>query len=584
MLKDLTRADWLNILGLPVERIPEVLIVRGTRNFRSRYRAMLPFFDNVLEVGTPNGIIEDVLIGDVRGRPIGFACVYGASMASEVVHIFGVLGTRAVIQIGNCGALADDLGAGDLFVADRAYCGEGAARYYKSDGDWVAASPKLLRSRTLTGLGPGKCRTGAIYTTAALFAESEADVERWFQEGFAAVDMETAATYAVAEHFGMDRVSIMYGFDNPRRREHLLLSDTEKDANRTAGNERMTRLALDLAVEIGAGGESGAAPASSGRHRESRQMIGHVALLVRDYDEAIDFFTRRLRFVLIEDTPVSESKRWVLVGPPDRSGTALLLARAATPEQESRVGNQTGGRVFLFLHTDDFWRAYHEMRSRGVAFAEEPRREAFGTVAVFFDLYGNRWDLVQSLNASTAGKGSMDVVLCPMADLTDAERVGGAALGQAVYPPEVAVAWPGRHLEWSAHQWGVFVRAGDGALVCFVGIVVRSALHDGVPVRVGGIGGVKTHPQFRRQGLASRAIGRAIEFFREQPDVAFGVLVCEPHLLDYYGRLGWQEFSGRLLVTQRGEPSEFTLCRVMTLGVRSEGPITGTIDLCGPPW
>jgi catechol 2,3-dioxygenase-like lactoylglutathione lyase family enzyme len=126
------------------------------------------------------------------------------------------------------------------------------------------------------------------------------------------------------------------------------------------------------------------------------QTIGHVALLVRDYDEAIAFFTTRLRFVLIEDTPLGEGKRWVLVAPPGTGGTALLLARAATPEQESRIGNQTGGRVFLFLHTDDFWRDYHEMKSRGVTFTAEPRREEYGTVGVFLDLYGNKWDLVQS--------------------------------------------------------------------------------------------------------------------------------------------------------------------------------------------
>jgi purine-nucleoside phosphorylase len=254
MLKDLTRADWLKILGLPGSRVPAALIVRGTRNLRSRYSAMLPHFDNVLEVGTPNGIIEDVLVGDVAGRPVGFACVYGASMASEVVHIFGALGTRAVIQIGNCGALADGFGAGDLFVPERAYCGEGAARYYKPGAACVEASPNLLRSRTLSALQPGECRSGAIYTTAALFAEGEADVERWSREGFSAVDMETAATYAVAEHFGMERVAILYGFDNPRRREHLLLSDAEKDVRRAAGDERMTRLALDLAAEVGAGG------------------------------------------------------------------------------------------------------------------------------------------------------------------------------------------------------------------------------------------------------------------------------------------------------------------------------------------
>jgi purine-nucleoside phosphorylase len=252
VLKDLTKTDWLNILGLPESRIPDAVIMRGTRNFRSKYQAVLPHFDNVLELGTPNGIIEDVLIGEVRGRSVGFACVYGASMASEIVHIFGVLGTRAVIQVGNCGALADDFGAGDMFVAERAYCGEGAARYYKPGAEWVAASANLLRSRTLSALGTGECRTGAIYTTAALFAESAEDVDRWFREGFAAVDMETAATYAVAESFGMDRVAILYGFDNPRRREHLLLNDAEKDAKRATANDQLIRLALDLAAEIGA--------------------------------------------------------------------------------------------------------------------------------------------------------------------------------------------------------------------------------------------------------------------------------------------------------------------------------------------
>jgi ribosomal protein S18 acetylase RimI-like enzyme/purine-nucleoside phosphorylase len=250
VLKELTKSDWLEILNLPEAKVPAVLILRGTRNFRSQYRAMLPYFENVREVGTPNGIIEDVLIGDWHGRPVGFACVYGGSMASEVVHVFGVLGTRAVIQIGNCGALADDLGAGDLFLAEWAYCGEGAAQYYQPDRKRVEASTGLLQSETLARLGPGSYRSGAIYTTAALFAEGAEDVERWYREGFAAVDLETAATYAVAEYFGMDRLSILYGFDNPRRREHLLLSDEEKDVRRAAANRTMRQLALDLAAEL----------------------------------------------------------------------------------------------------------------------------------------------------------------------------------------------------------------------------------------------------------------------------------------------------------------------------------------------
>jgi len=125
------------------------------------------------------------------------------------------------------------------------------------------------------------------------------------------------------------------------------------------------------------------------------QTLGHVALVVRDYDEALAFFTRTLNFQLLEDTRLSEDKRWVLITPPGSQGATLLLARAATPEQESRIGNQTGGRVFLFLRTDDFWRDYCEMTARKVKFIREPREEPYGTVAVFEDLYGNQWDLLQ---------------------------------------------------------------------------------------------------------------------------------------------------------------------------------------------
>jgi catechol 2,3-dioxygenase-like lactoylglutathione lyase family enzyme len=125
------------------------------------------------------------------------------------------------------------------------------------------------------------------------------------------------------------------------------------------------------------------------------QSLGYVSLLVRDYDEAIAFFTQTLQFTLVEDTVLSESKRWVLVAPPGSNGTKLLLAKAATPQQESRIGNQTGGRVAFFLHTDDFHRDYAALKSRGVKFLEEPRDESYGAVAVFEDLYGNRWDLLQ---------------------------------------------------------------------------------------------------------------------------------------------------------------------------------------------
>jgi catechol 2,3-dioxygenase-like lactoylglutathione lyase family enzyme len=127
-----------------------------------------------------------------------------------------------------------------------------------------------------------------------------------------------------------------------------------------------------------------------------KQTIGYVALVVRDYDEAIRFFVETLDFVLIEDTLIeSQNKRWVLVAPPGATESRLLLARAVGPEQESRIGNQTGRRVFLFLHTDDFWRDFRRYQERGVVFVREPKEESYGTVAVFLDLYGNQWDLLQ---------------------------------------------------------------------------------------------------------------------------------------------------------------------------------------------
>jgi catechol 2,3-dioxygenase-like lactoylglutathione lyase family enzyme len=127
-----------------------------------------------------------------------------------------------------------------------------------------------------------------------------------------------------------------------------------------------------------------------------KQSIIHVALVVRDYDEAIRFYTEKLQFTLIEDTYQPEQdKRWVLIAPPGSTGSALLLARASTPEQERVIGNQTGGRVFLFLGTDDFWRDYHRMVAAGVTFVRAPKVESYGTVAVFEDLYGNRWDLLE---------------------------------------------------------------------------------------------------------------------------------------------------------------------------------------------
>ena len=125
------------------------------------------------------------------------------------------------------------------------------------------------------------------------------------------------------------------------------------------------------------------------------QKVGYIALVVREYDEAIAFYTNKLKFQLIEDTNLGNGKRWVRVRPPESTGTDLLLARAVNPEQASRIGNQTGGRVFLFLRTDDFWHDYREFTARDVKFVRPPSEESYGTVAVFEDLYGNKWDLLQ---------------------------------------------------------------------------------------------------------------------------------------------------------------------------------------------
>lgn len=126
------------------------------------------------------------------------------------------------------------------------------------------------------------------------------------------------------------------------------------------------------------------------------QSIVHIALVVRDYDEAIEFYTKKLHFTLVEDTYQPEQdKRWVVVSPPGSNGTTILLARASSPIQEEAIGNQSGGRVFLFLGTDDFERDYSEMKALGIEFAREPKTADYGRVAVFKDLYGNLWDLIQ---------------------------------------------------------------------------------------------------------------------------------------------------------------------------------------------
>ena len=126
-----------------------------------------------------------------------------------------------------------------------------------------------------------------------------------------------------------------------------------------------------------------------------KQRIAHVSVVVNDYDDAINFYTEKLDFKIIEDTKLSEGKRWVLIAPRGATECSLLLTKAADNDQTSRVGNQTGGRVFLFLFTDDFWRDHNKMQAKGIHFVRPAKQEEYGTVAVFEDLYGNLWDLLE---------------------------------------------------------------------------------------------------------------------------------------------------------------------------------------------
>jgi predicted N-acetyltransferase YhbS len=165
------------------------------------------------------------------------------------------------------------------------------------------------------------------------------------------------------------------------------------------------------------------------------------------------------------------------------------------------------------------------------------------------------------------------------------DRAELRALSEAVFPPDVDAAWPGHNIEWAPAEWWVRIWTKIAPmLVSCARIVLRDATHDGQSVVIGGIGGVKTHPDWRRRGLAAAAVRRAFEFFHAQPAVALALITCEPALIPYYSRLGWREFDGTVLVTQRGLPTAFTFDRIMVHDVRSPAPTTGIIDLRGPPW
>lgn len=181
------------------------------------------------------------------------------------------------------------------------------------------------------------------------------------------------------------------------------------------------------------------------------QSIVHVALVVRDYDEAIRFYTETLNFTLVDDTYQPEQdKRWVLVRPPGGEGTALLLARAATPQQERFIGNQSGGRVFLFLDTDDFWRDYNRMVSLGIAFVRPPKVESYGTVAVFKDLYGNLWDLVQRTASLEPDQSNLELARRYLAAIEGGAT--GADLAAFFAPDVEQIEYPNRLMPAGARR------------------------------------------------------------------------------------------------------------------------------------
>jgi predicted GNAT family N-acyltransferase len=203
--------------------------------------------------------------------------------------------------------------------------------------------------------------------------------------------------------------------------------------------------------------------------------------------------------------------------------------------------------------------------------------------------YGDNYhcpDLCSLFVARLKEVGAVDtkVQILPINQLSPDEQSALDALRMAAYPPDTSALWPGRNREWAGPTYRALVWNRDGRLAAHAGLVLRDALANGQPVHVGGIGGVVTHPDMRRQGMAAAAMNGAVEYFRQLGDVDFVLLVCESQLLAYYASLGWQQFTGRLIVRQWGEPEDFTFNWVMTYPLRSSVASEDVIDLLGPPW
>lgn len=248
MFKKRSPSAWLTELDLPADQIPAVLILRGTRTPRAHFDAARLHLTDARGLGVGSRFGEHACVGRVAGSLVGFACVYGAAEASEMVHVFGTLGTRAVIHLGECSALVGTASIGHVLAPEWAYCGEGAAVCYFPERHWASASSQLLRDALAISHIP--LRPSVAYTTAARFAESAEDDERRFRHGFDCVDVETATVYAVAEHFGMLRLSLLNVLDSPRRYAYLLPSPHEITQQREETNHQLLTLAFRLAVTV----------------------------------------------------------------------------------------------------------------------------------------------------------------------------------------------------------------------------------------------------------------------------------------------------------------------------------------------
>ena len=244
MLGSLTKADWLSALDISEGVVPDVLVLRGTRHMRALYEEHRSFFSAVLDLGGSESFFEDVLIGTLNGHRVGYASVYGAAMAAEVTHVFGCLGTRLVLQTGSCGAIDERLSVGDLFVPTSAYCGDGASQHY-TDCSRVAASALAGRYKSERQSLPGH-RYGQIFTTSALLSQDASHLEKWRASGCHAVDMETAATFAAAERFGMERAALLFVSDHITEGTNVRFQD-ERMADSLSCSA--SRLVFDEAVD-----------------------------------------------------------------------------------------------------------------------------------------------------------------------------------------------------------------------------------------------------------------------------------------------------------------------------------------------